>query len=450
MCLGKYFGTDGIRGVAGEKLTAAFALQVGQAAAAILKRETARPCVIIGKDTRGSGDMLEAAVAAGLCAGGADVKLLGVAPTPAVAYLTAAGGADAGIMLTASHNPAEDNGIKIFSSQGMKLPDNTEHAIEALLDGSEPLPAENRGGIGRVIHEGALVGRYIDFIAGTAEGDLSGLKVAVDCANGAAVRTARELFAGLGADCGLYFCDPDGGNINAGCGSTCLEALSGRVRDGGYDCGVAFDGDADRCLVVDEQGQAVDGDKIMALCAVEAKRRGQLAQDTLVATVMSNMGFHQFCRDNGIRVETTAVGDRYVLERMLEKGYTLGGEQSGHIIFRQYAASGDGQLTAVQFLSLVKRLGKPVSELTAVFKNCPQVLLGVTVDWLAKDAVVMHPAVMQAVKQAEEAFGTQGRVLVRASGTEPLVRVMTEGWDGELVRRLANNLAAVVKTIAGG
>jgi phosphoglucosamine mutase len=447
--LGKYFGTDGIRGAAGDFLTARLAMDVGQAAAAVLRKENGRPRVYIGKDTRGSGDMLEAAVAAGLCAGGADAVLLGVAPTPAVAYLTARDGADAGIVLSASHNPAGDNGIKIFNRDGVKLPEAGEAEIEALIEGIAEAPPVMGDGIGRITHEPAAIERYIDHIAGTVEGGLSGLRVAVDCAHGAAVATAQPLFARLGAECGFFFDAPDGNNINEGCGSTDLKALGRFVRDGGYDCGVALDGDADRCLVVDENGRPVDGDHIMALCAVEAKRNGSLAQDTLVATVMSNMGFLRFCRHHGIHVETTPVGDKYVLERMLAEGYTLGGEQSGHIIFRRYVSSGDGQLTAVQFLSLLKRQGRPLSELTGAIPSCPQVLLGVTVNPLVKETVLAHPAVQAAVLRAEKALGTEGRVLVRASGTEPLVRVMVEGWDGELVNRLAGEIEAVVRDAAG-
>lgn len=348
--MGKLFGTDGIRGIAGQTLTAELAFHVGQAVAAVLTEEKgSRPLITIGKDTRISSDMLEAALMAGICSVGGDVMPLGTIPTPAVAFLTVQQQADAGIVISASHNPYAYNGIKVFNAQGYKLSDEMEGRVEDLILNHAELPAAVDGAVGR--HHGmhALHSAYIRHLLGSIDCDLTGLRVLVDCANGAASATAPDLFRALPLQADFIHTEPDGVNINNGCGSTHLESLARGVVSGGYDLGIAFDGDADRCLLVDEQGNTIDGDKVMAVCASELKRQGKLSGNTVVATVMSNLGLHEYCRENGLDLVCTAVGDRHVLERMLADGFAIGGEQSGHTIFRAYATTGDGELTALQF-----------------------------------------------------------------------------------------------------
>jgi phosphoglucosamine mutase len=441
------FGTDGIRGVAGEFLDGRLAFRVGQAAACVLcehLRHRAR--IYIGKDSRVSSDMLEAALAAGVASVGADAVLLGLIPTPAVAFLTAAE-ADAGVVISASHNAYEHNGIKIFGAQGYKLSDELEAAVENLVLSDRPMPQAMFADIGRVTADGEAAARYVEHLAGAAEADLSGLRVAVDCANGAASRTAGALLSRLGARYTLLSDAPDGRNINDGCGSTHMEALSHWVLSGGFDLGLAFDGDADRCLAVDETGRIIDGDQIMAVCGLEEKRQGRLAGHTIVATVMSNLGFHLFARENGLHVETAAVGDRNVLERMLAGGFVLGGEQSGHLIFLRHATTGDGQLTALRFMSAAAKAGRPVSQLLSGFRQYPQVLVNVRVRQETKRTLSGHPAISAAVKKAEETLSGDGRILVRPSGTEPLVRVMVEGRDEGTVQALAESIAAVISRV---
>ena len=441
--MGKLFGTDGIRGVVGENLTADLAFRTGKAIAAVLKEEKGRkPVITIGKDTRISSDMLESALIAGICSVGGDVMPFGVLPTPAVAYLTVLKGADAGIVISASHNPYEHNGIKVFNEKGYKLPDAIEEQVEEKIL-TDIYPAATHGEIG-VLRHGLRQSReaYIDHLAGTIEGDLSGLRVLVDCSNGASSATAPELFGRFRCFCDFIHREPDGVNINDHCGSTHLDDLAQKVVAGGYDIGVAFDGDADRCLLVDEQGGVIDGDKVLAVCGSDMKRRGKLSGGTIVATVMSNLGLHEFCRENGVGLVCTSVGDRNVLERMLEKGYAIGGEQSGHMIFLEHATTGDGQLTALQVLALLKESGKRASEVFGICQRYPQVLINIPVaDNDRKKAVMASQALADAVAAEEEKLAGEGRVLVRPSGTEALMRVMVEARDQDTAQAAAQRLA---------
>jgi len=445
--LGRLFGTDGARGVANSELTCELVMKIGRAAAMILTRESSRPRVMIGKDTRMSSDMLESAIAAGLCSVGADVTFLGVVPTPAVAYLVKEKGFDAGVMISASHNPCEYNGIKIFQSDGYKLPDELEDKIEEIiLDESAVIPARTGGEVGRAYTDTQALSGYIAHVCKTAESPFDGMRIALDCANGSACRTAPEVFSRLGAECHVIAAEPDGVNINRNCGSTHMDALCGFVAENRLDAGFAFDGDADRMLAVDANGQVVDGDRIIALCAKHMKKSGRLAGDTAVVTVMSNMGFYRFCEQNGIACVTAKVGDRYVLEEMLRGGYTLGGEQSGHVIFLDHANTGDGVLTAVQVMNVMKSSGKPLSELACEMESYPQVLQNVRVSNMGKARYPGDEEIKESIAGAERELGGDGRVLVRVSGTEPLVRVMLEGRDEGLITRLAEEIAEVVRT----
>ncbi len=445
--MGRLFGTDGARGVANTELTCELAMQIGRAAAMVLiEGDHQRPKVMIGADTRLSGEMLESALAAGLCSVGADVLLLGVVPTPAVAYLVKEYGYDAGIMISASHNPYEYNGIKIFQANGFKLPDMLENAIESIiLDDVATPPAKVGAEIGTITRSETAHSDYINHILSASEYRYNGMKVALDCANGSSSTTARKLFEYLGCECVVIGAEPNGININDQCGSTHVEALQKVVKENGCDVGFAFDGDADRLIAVDENGEIVDGDKIIALCAMDMKETGRLKNDTAVVTVMSNMGFFKFADENGIHCEKTKVGDRYVLENMLENGHSIGGEQSGHVIFLDYATTGDGQLTAVQILRALKRTGKTLSELSKVMEVFPQVLKNVRVSNLGKIRFDDDKEIKIAISQAEEELGDTGRVLVRVSGTEPLVRVMLEGKDLNQINRLADEIAEVVR-----
>jgi len=449
--MGKLFGTDGIRGVVGENLTADLAFRVGQAVGTVLMEEKgSRPTVVIGKDTRISSDMLESALMAGICSVGGDVKPVGTIPTPAVAYLAMQEKADAGIVISASHNPYEHNGIKVFSGQGYKLSDEVEARIEEKILSHAPMKLRTREEIGRRHHGMRQLKRdYIDFAASTIESDLAGLHILCDCANGAASATAPELFGRFKAHTDFIHRDPDGVNINSRCGSTHLRDLAAAVVKGGYDVGVAFDGDADRCLLVDEQGGEIDGDKVMAVCALDMKRRGKLDGNTIVATVMSNLGLHEFCRENGIDLRCTNVGDRNVLEEMLKYGFRIGGEQSGHTIFTELETTGDGEVTALQFLQVLARSGKKASELTAVCAAYPQVLLNVEVPHSGgvKERMMASPELKAAVEREEAALAGAGRVLVRASGTEALIRVMVEAKTTEMAEAVAKTLADFIKTV---
>ena len=439
--MGKLFGTDGIRGVVGENLTADLAFRTGKAIAAVLKEEKGRkPVITIGKDTRISSDMLESALIAGICSVGGDVMPFGVLPTPAVAYLTVLKGADAGIVISASHNPYEHNGIKVFNEKGYKLPDAIEEQVEEKIL-TDIYPAATHGEIG-VLRHGLRQSReaYIDHLAGTIEGDLSGLRVLVDCSNGASSATAPELFGRFRCFCDFIHREPDGVNINDGCGSTHLEDLAASVVRGGYDLGIAFDGDADRCLACDEKGREMDGDKIIALLAMTMKEKDRLDGDTAVVTVMSNLGFIKYMESQGIHTEKTAVGDRYVLENMRENGYAIGGEQSGHVILLHHATTGDGELTAGKLLKLLAESGKKMSELNGIYEQYPQVLVNVTANAAQKAAYKEDEVLAGFIENEQQKLMGMGRVLVRVSGTEPKLRVMVEGQDLEAIHRCADRI----------
>ncbi len=445
--MGRLFGTDGARGVANSEITCELSMQIGRAAAMVLTENLAhRPRVLIGMDTRASGEMLEAALTAGLCSVGADVLLLGVVPTPAVAYLVKEYGYDAGVMISASHNPCEYNGIKIFQSTGYKLPDALENEIEAIiLDEAKVPPVMIGGNVGRVTRAEHAVDDYIAHLLSTTDVRCDGLKIAIDCANGSSSVSAKTVFESLGAECIVIADSPDGVNINQDCGSTHMGALQKCVLENNCDLGFAFDGDADRMLAVDHTGNIVDGDRAIALCAKYMQKNGTLQKDTAVVTVMSNMGFFKFCEENGIHCERTKVGDRYVLENMLENGYSIGGEQSGHIIFLEYATTGDGQLSAIQVLKVLKDTGKSLKELADEMEVYPQVLINVRVSNYGRVRFTSDLEIKNAIARAEEELGDDGRVLVRVSGTEPLVRVMLEGKDEAKIRELGETIAQVVR-----
>lgn len=448
--MGRLFGTDGARGVANKELTCELAMNIGRAAAMVLSNGGKHPKILIGKDTRLSSDMLEGALTAGLCSIGADVELLGAVPTPAVAYLIKKYQADAGIMISASHNSFEFNGIKIFSGDGYKLPDELEAEIESIvLDGSKPFDIPVGDGIGKVSEAENAVSDYIEHIISTVPYRLDGMEIAIDCSNGSASSTAEKLFSQLGANCHVLSAEPDGININDHCGSTHLENLQKYVVEHHLQMGVAFDGDADRCLAVDEKGNIVDGDFIMAICAMDLSSRGKLAKNTAVGTVMSNMGFSRFCSDNGLKFVSTNVGDRYVLEAMLREGYNFGGEQSGHVIFLDYSTTGDGQLTAAQLLSLVNRRQAQLSSIATVMTHYPQILVNVQVTNEGKVQFYKNQEIKNKIEAVKRELGEDGRILVRLSGTEPLVRVMLEGMDKEKITRLANETAELIQERIG-
>lgn len=449
--MGRLFGTDGARGVANSELTLELATNIGRAAAMVLTESgEGHPKVLIGKDTRLSSDMLEGALAAGLCSVGADVILLGTVPTPTVAYLVRKYNADAGFMISASHNPFEFNGIKIFSSTGYKLPDAMESEIESIiLDGARPYPQLTGSGLGKVTRAENAVDDYIDYVISTVSDRLDGLSVGIDCSNGSSSVTAEKLFTKLGAECHMLSDKPDGININDNCGSTHMESLQKFVVENGLDLGVAFDGDADRCLAVDEKGNVIDGDFIMAICAMDLASRNKLSKNTAVGTVMSNMGFSRFCTDNGLKFVSANVGDRYVLETMLRDGYNFGGEQSGHVIFLDYSTTGDGQLTAVQLLSLANRRQAQLSSIATLMTRYPQVLLNVRVTNEGKLHFFTNQAIKNKIEEVKEELGEDGSILVRLSGTEPLVRVMLEGSDKEKITRLAQETADLIREKIG-
>ncbi len=437
------FGTDGIRGLANVDLTAELALDVAVAAAHILvENSNDRPRAIVGQDSRASGEFLEAAVVAGLTSAGVDVYRVGIVPTPAVAYLVASTGADLGVMISASHNPMPDNGIKLFQRGGEKLADDVEALVEARI--GEPWQRPTGAAVGRVINDDQLVNNYIEHLLSTIDVSLSGLKVVVDCANGASSFTAPVALSRAGAEVIAIANTPDGWNINDGVGSTHLDFLRSAVLKNGADVGIAHDGDADRCLAIDATGNEIDGDVIMAILAKGFKAQGKLKASTIVGTVMSNLGFMHAMAESGIEVVTTAVGDRYVLEAMLQSDFNLGGEQSGHVIMRDHANTGDGLLTALQLLAEVKRSGQTLQELSRVMVRFPQVLINVKN--VAKERLASSTAIADAVKAAETELGSNGRVLLRASGTEPLVRVMVEAQSDAVAQGVASKLAQVVET----
>lgn len=453
--MGRLFGTDGARGVANSELTCELAMQIGRAAAMVLTAHAnKRPKVLIGMDTRASSQMLESAISAGLCSVGADVMLLGEIPTPAVAYLVKKYEYDAAVMISASHNPCEYNGIKIFQGNGYKLPDALEEEIESIiLDKTQVPPVKIGGEVGRITRSRTSRIDYTNYLLGIAEDDLaeyglkdfSGLKIAVDCSNGASSIIAPQLFMSLCDDCFFMASHPNGTNINENCGSTHLEVLQDFVVRNKCDAGLAFDGDADRFLAVDENGNVVDGDKLIAIYSKYLKEKGKLKNNSAVVTVMSNMGFFKFCENNGINCEKTKVGDRYVLENMIENDYIIGGEQSGHIIFREFATTGDGELSALKLLCIMKETGKKLSELAEVMEVFPQTLVNVRVSDFGKARFPRDEEIKKAIEAAEKELGDDGRVLVRVSGTEPLVRVMLEGKDEEKINVLAQELVQVIK-----
>ena len=449
--MGKLFGTDGIRGVVGETLTAELAYRVGQAITIVLtEQKGSAPTITIGKDTRISSDMLESALMAGICAMGGSVMPFGTIPTPAVAFLTVQEEADAGIVISASHNPYEHNGIKIFGAQGYKLSNEMEEKVEDIVLSKESLPVKTRDQIGMRLHGmRQMKSDYIDHLLSTVDCDMRGLRVLVDCANGAASATAPGLFGKLPLHADFIFDKPDGININNGCGSTHMETLCRGVVAGKYDLGIAFDGDADRCLLVDEKGHIIDGDKVLAVCGKAMRRKGSLNGNAIVATVMSNLGLHEFCRKGDFLLVCTDVGDRHVLEKMIECGYMIGGEQSGHTIFREYATTGDGELTALQFIQAYCEAGVPASELVSCCAQYPQELINVPVSAVggAKERIMADDRLWEQVRSQEEALNGEGRILVRPSGTEALIRVMVEAKTVEIAHNVAKTLAEFIKTL---
>lgn len=447
--MGRLFGTDGARGIAITELTCELAMKIGRAAAVVLtKRGTkkSKARILIGKDTRISSDILESALIAGITSVGADVELLGVVPTPAVAHLVKYYEADAGVMISASHNSVEYNGIKLFSSTGFKLPDEVENEIEALvLDTPEKIELVNGKDVGRIRTLYGAVSEYNEHIQSTVTGKFQGLLVAIDCANGSASATAESLFYKFGAEVIYINKDPNGLNINDECGSTHMESLIELVKQRGCDVGFAFDGDADRCLAVDEKGNVVDGDKLIAILSRYMKEKGKLKNNTAVVTVMSNLGFHQFMKNNNINTECTKVGDRYVLEKMLEGDYNIGGEQSGHIIMLDYCTTGDGQLTAAQVMELLSKCKLPLSKLVEEIPDFPQLLINVKITEDKKGKWDKSAEILKVIEQAEITLGSDGRILVRESGTEPLIRVMIEGKNGSDVTYWTEKIAEEIK-----
>ena len=444
--MGRMFGTDGVRGVANAELTPELAMKLGKCGAYVLTKENAhKPTIIVGCDTRISGGMLANALMAGICSVGADAVYLGVLPTPAVAFLTRKYKVDAGVMISASHNPVEFNGIKFFNGEGQKLSDAMEDEIEALIrEGMEDIPHPVGTLVGNVKYRLNAKEDYIKYVQRRVPVDLTGMKVVADCAEGAAHYTAIETLKDLGADIVAIHTDPDGTNINVNCGSTHMEELQARVVYEKAAVGLAFDGDADRLLAVDENGRVVDGDVLMAICGNYMKEKGLLKKNTIVGTVMSNLGFLLMGKERGIHIEQTKVGDRYVLERMLEAGYNLGGEQSGHIIFLDDSTTGDGLLSALHLLQVMVDTGKPLSELASVMEVLPQALVNAKVPNHKKERYMEYPEIAEAIRAVEEKFQGSGRVLIRPSGTEPLVRVMIEGKDKAAIRGEAERLAKLI------
>lgn len=449
--MGRLFGTDGVRGVANTELTCELAFKLGKAGAYVLSGEKAhKPRILVGKDTRRSGDMLESALVAGICSAGAQAYLAGVIPTPAVACLVKKHGFDAGVVISASHNPAEFNGIKFFNSEGYKLPDETEERIERIiLDQAKEMPNPVGDQVGSVHILESAVEDYVSYAVQAIKTDLSGLRIALDCANGAASITSPMAISRLGAETLVINNKPDGMNINRNCGSTHLDMLKKFTVENKCHLGLAFDGDADRVLAVDETGRLVDGDHMMAIIGLDMKKKGMLAHDTIVATVMSNMGFDEMARNNGLNIVKAPVGDRYVLEKMLEGGFVLGGEQSGHVIMTRYNTTGDGLLTALMLLSVLKESGKSLSELNAIMKDYPQVLRNARVSNAKKYSYRDDPVIAEHCSRLEEAFKGEGRVLIRPSGTEPLVRVMIEGKDQDYITQKAEELVRIIEKRLG-
>ena len=443
--MSRMFGTDGVRGIANTELTADLAYALGRAGAFVLTEGTHKPKILVAKDTRISGDMLEAALVAGILSVGAEAVILGVVPTPAVAHLTRKYNADAGVMISASHNPVEYNGIKFFDGRGYKLSDELEDQIQAVIEGNfADVPSPIGGAVGRSYTEETALREYIDYAMGTIKTDLKGLRVALDCANGAAYKAAVKAFRALGARVYVINDNPDGNNINENCGSTHMEELMDYVVRKNCDIGFAFDGDADRCLAVDEKGNMINGDFLLTICAKALKEAGKLNDDTLVVTVMSNLGLDIAAKREGINLVKTKVGDRYVLEEMLKENYILGGEQSGHIIFLDHNTTGDGLVTALQIAAILKESGKTFSELAGVMKELPQVLVNAKVPNEKKNIYLEDAEIIEAINAVEAKLNGVGRVLIRPSGTEPLVRVMLEGENQEEINEMANSLVDLI------
>lgn len=447
--MARIFGTDGIRGIANEELTPTLAMQLGQVGAYVLTREKEhKPTIMVGCDTRISGDMLANALMAGACSVGANCIFVGVIPTPAVAYLTQKYRVDAGVVISASHNPVEFNGIKFFDGNGYKLPDELEDEIERLIrEGMPGIKFPIGPGVGKVKYRTDAREEYINHSVKAVPVDLSGLKIVVDCAEGASFYTSVEALKELGGSIVAIHNNPDGTNINSSCGSTHMEELQARVVYEKANVGLAFDGDADRLLAVDENGKVVDGDQIMAIVGNYMKAQGRLKKDTIVATIMSNLGFFLMGEKNGIAIEQTKVGDRYVLERMKEIGASLGGEQSGHIIFLDENTTGDGLLSALHLLQVMVETGKPLSELASIMEVLPQALVNARVADYKKDKYMDYPVIVDAIRELEAKFEGQGRVLIRSSGTEPLVRVMIEGKNQQVIQEEAHKLANLIQDV---
>lgn len=445
--MGKFFGTDGVRGVANVELTPELAYKLGRAGAYVLTKHTNHTAkIIVGMDTRISGDMLESALIAGICSVGAQAVSLGVVPTPAVAHLVRAYNADAGIVISASHNPVQDNGIKFFNSQGFKLRDDIELEIENYMtDRWEELPRPTGDLVGAKTVCEEAVDDYVNFVKTTTDIKLDGIKVAIDCANGATYKASPVALTELGAEVYAIHREPDGTNINKDCGSTHIESLAKFVVDNSCDLGIAFDGDGDRCLAVDSKGNLVDGDVIMAICGNYMKECGKLKNDTIVATVMSNLGLFIMGNEKGIKIEKTKVGDRYVLEHILENGDCFGGEQSGHIIFFDYNTTGDGIVTAIQLLTTLKKTGKSLDEAKEIMEVLPQALVNARVDNKRKKDYLKNETIKSEIEKLEAKFSGDGRVLIRPSGTEPIVRVMIEGRDQQIIQQEAERLAKLIE-----
>lgn len=448
--MGRLFGTDGARGIAITELTCETAMNIGRAAALVLTKTTnKKPKILIGKDTRVSGDVLEAALVAGICSVGADAHILGVVPTPAVAMLVKKYEADAGVMISASHNPVEFNGIKLFSGEGFKLPDAIEKEIEDLvLDNPSDICLSSGTLIGRVVYEKNAEWDYVRYIMKNIDGDFRGLKVAIDCANGASSSCAEKLFKGMGANCVFVNNTPDGTNINKDCGSLYMDKLCRTVVDNKCHLGLAFDGDADRCIACDEKGNVIDGDKLLAIFSRYMKAQGKLRHNACVVTVMTNLGFFKFAKESGVIVATTGVGDRYVLEEMLRGGYNLGGEQSGHIIFLDEANTGDGELTGAKLLEIMAKTKARASDLAGIMSSYPQILINVEIPADKKGKWEQDEEITNTVEMYKAKLGDDGRILIRESGTEPLVRVMIEGKSNGIITEYATNIANKIREFA--
>ncbi|WP_270379861.1 phosphoglucosamine mutase [Mitsuokella multacida] len=449
--MARLFGTDGVRGEANVTLLPEMAYRLGRAATIYFGKESEeQPLIIIGRDTRISGEMFESALTAGICSAGGRAMLAGIIPTPAIAYLARKHKAKAGIVISASHNPFHDNGIKFFGGDGYKLPDAVEDELEAIvhqLETDDNYPRPTAEHIGHIEYRTDLLNQYMEFVLSTCKERFDGVKVVLDCANGAAYEAMPKILRRLGANVKVIHALPNGTNINDGCGSTHLESLQKAVLENGADFGIAHDGDADRCLCVDEKGQVIDGDHILVMCAMDMMKEGKLPYNTVVTTVMANIGFHQAIKKAGGRAEITKVGDRYVLENMLKNGYKIGGEQSGHIIFTDYSTTGDGLITALQVLSSLKRSGRKASDLTALMTTYPQLLVNVKV--ATKEGWETNEAIKEAIAEGDKELGENGRILVRPSGTEPLIRVMAEGPDQAQLDRICHAIADVVKKEQG-